>query len=124
MYPIFYRMILSISVDTFLQGYQCLSSRSQRFVISLPFYHRRKPFISRAYPPVIPIADEISPDNGFYFIHGHFLCIMPSIEELLFHSCPHAFTPRIVMTTSPSAVHTLKNTVFCDTPAVGCAGIL
>ena len=28
-------------------------------------------------------------------------------------SCPHAFTPRIVMTTSPSAVHTLDNALFC-----------
>ena len=31
------------SVDTFLQGYQCLSYRVQRFMISSPLDHRRKP---------------------------------------------------------------------------------
>ena len=31
-------------------------------------------------PPVIPIADEISPDQGFQFIRAHLLCIITVIE--------------------------------------------
>lgn len=56
-------LILSISVDTFLQGYECLSCSIQRFIIPLSFDHRREPIIGRAYPPVIPVADEVSPDE-------------------------------------------------------------
>ena len=54
---------LSILVDTFLQGYECLSYNPQRFIISLSFNHGRKSLIGRAYPPVIPIADKVSPDE-------------------------------------------------------------
>ena len=116
-------VILSILVDTFLQGYQCLSS-IQRFIESLSFNHRRQPLISGAYPPVVPIADEISKDEGFHFLHCHFLCIMPPIEEFLFHPCPHALAPCVVMAASSGAVHTLTNTVFCNRPAISFAGVL
>ena len=50
--------ILSILVDTFLQGYQCLSCSIHGFIISLSLDHRRKPLIGGAYPPVVPIADK------------------------------------------------------------------
>ncbi len=79
--PLLLCLILSILVDTFLQGYQCLSSSIQRFIISLPLDHRRKPLIGRAYSPVVPITDEISPDEGFQFLYCHFFCVMPSIDE-------------------------------------------
>ena len=108
----------------FLQGYQCLSGSIQRFIVSLSFDHRREPLIGGAYPPVVPISDEISKDEGLHFLHCHFLCMMPPIEEFLFHPRPHAFASCVVMAASPGAVHTLKNTVFCNRPAIGCAGVL
>ena len=108
----------------FLQGYQCLSGSIQRFIVSLSFYHRREPLIGGAYPPVVPISDEISKDEDLYFLHCHFLCMMPPIEEFLFHPRPHAPASCVVMAASPGAVHTLKNAVFCNRPATGSAGVL
>ena len=57
--------------------------------------------------------------RGFHFLHCHFLCRMPPIEEFLFHSRPHALASCVVMAASPGAVHTLKNAVFCNCPAIG-----
>ena len=116
-------LILSILVDTFLQGYQCLSS-IQRFIVSLSFNHRRESLISGAYPSVVPVADEISKDKCFHFLHSHFPCIMPPIKEFLFHPCPHALAACVVMAASPSSVHALKIAVFCNRPAIGFAGKL
>ena len=100
------------------------SSRTQRFVISLSFFHRRKSFISRAYPSVVPITDEISPDEGFQFLRCHSFCVVPSIEELLLHTCPHAFAPCIVMAASAGAVHALENAMLCSRPSVSLTGVL
>ena len=116
-------MILSILVDTFLQGYQCLSS-IQGFIISLPLDHRRKPLIGRAYSPVVPITDEISPDEGFQFLYCHSFCVMPPIDEFFLHPGPHAFATGIVMAASAGAVHTLENAILCRCPAVGLTGVL
>lgn len=58
-------LILSISVDTFSQENQHLLCNTQRVIASLMLNHERKSVIGRAYPPVVPIADKISPDEGF-----------------------------------------------------------
>ena len=103
-----------ISVTLFLQGYSCLSCSIQRFIISLSFDHRREPLIRRAYPPIVPIADEVSPDKGFQFPYVHFLSMITSVEEFLFHPRPHALASCIVMASSPRTVHALKNSVLMD----------
>ncbi len=108
----------------FSQGYQCLSCRVRRFVISLPPDHRRKPLIGGAYPPVIPITNEISKDEGFQFFHRHSFCLMPPTDELLLHPCPHAPASRIVAAASTGAVHALVNSVLCDSHAADPAGVL
>ena len=92
---------------TFFQEHQCLTNRTQRFVISLSFYHRKKPFISRAYPLSIPITNKISPDESYQFLHWHSFSAMPSINDLRLHTCPHAFAPYISLAASASAVHAL-----------------
>ena len=106
-----------------MQGYQCLSCSTQRFIISLPPDHRRKPVIGRANPPVVPITDEISPDEGFQFFHCHPFCIMPPIDEFFLHPCPHAPAPGIVMAASSGAVHALDDAIFCGCPAAGLTGV-
>ncbi len=105
--PLLLCLILSILVDTFLQGYQCLSS-IQGFIISLPLDHRREPLIGRAYSPVVPITDEISPDEGFQFLYCHSFCVMPPIDEFFLHPGPHALATGIVMAASAGAVHALE----------------
>ena len=106
-----------------MQGYQCLSSSIQRFIISLPLDHRRKPLIGRAYPPVVPITDEISPDEGFRFLYCHSFCVMPPIDEFFLHPSPHALATGIVMAASAGAVHALENAILCCCPAVGLTGV-
>lgn len=84
--------VVNIGWHFFLQGYQCLSSRAQRFVISLSFYHRRKPFISRTYPPVVPITDEISrwgfsvPPLSFFLCRTFHRWVPPSYVPTCFHT--------------------------------------
>ena len=94
------------------QRYHCLCSQSQRFVVSLALDHRRKPTVSRADPPVIPVTDEISPNENLQFLCGHSLRIVAVIEKLAFHSGPHAFASGIIVAPATSTVHALNNTVF------------
>lgn len=63
----------------FLQGYQCLSCSIHRFIISLSPGHRGKSVIGGAYPPIVPIADEVSPDQGFQFLGCQFLSVVAAI---------------------------------------------
>ncbi len=78
--PLLLCLILSILVDTFFTR---ISMPKQHPGIhnSLPLDHRRKLLIGRVYSPVVPITDEISPDEGFQFLYCHFFCVMPSIDE-------------------------------------------
>ena len=45
----------------------------------LSFDHRRKTSIGGANPPVIPIADEIPPDDSPEFIGAHLLGVIAVI---------------------------------------------
>ena len=56
---------VSILVYTFFTRMFDLCSFLQRSIVLLSLNHRRQPTISRADPAVIPIADEISPDESF-----------------------------------------------------------
>lgn len=49
---------------------------------------------------------------------------MPPIDEFLFHTCPHAFTPGIVMAASTGTVHALEDAVFCNALTIGFTGVL
>ena len=80
--------------------------------------------IGGAYPPVVPITDEISPDEGFQFFHNHSFRVMPPIDEFFLHPRPHALAPGIVMAASAGAVHALEDAVLCDSLTVGFTGIL
>ena len=48
-------------------------------IVLMPFDHGRNPAIGRADPPVIPVTDEISPDESFKFIGGHFFSVITVI---------------------------------------------
>ena len=93
-------------------------------IILQPFDHGRNPLIGGAYPPVVPVADEISPDERFKFLYGHAFRIITSIEQFLLHPCPHALTAGIVMAASSGAVHALDNAVSGNCPALNLAGVL
>ena len=93
-------------------------------IVSLALDDRRKPTISRADPPVIPVTDEISPNENLQFLCGHSFRIVAVIEKLAFHSGPHAFTSGIIMAPATSTVHALNNTVFCQSLTIGFTGIL
>ena len=73
---------------------------------------------------MVPIADEVSPNEGFQFLYVHFLSMVTPIEEFLFHPRPHALAAGIVMASSSRAVHALKNSVFLNTFTTGSAGVL
>lgn len=92
-------------------------------VVSLALDHRRKPTVSRADPPVIPVTDEISPNENLQFLCGHSFRIVAVIEKLAFHSGPHAFASGIIVTPATSTVHALNNTVFCQSLTIGFTGI-
>lgn len=98
-------------------------THSQGIVISLPLDHRREFLIGRAYPPVVPITDEISPDEGLQFLHSHSFCAVSSIDEFRLHPCPHTFASYIVMVVASIAVHALENVVFCSRPAICFTGV-
>ena len=93
-------------------------------IIPLSLNHGRKPLIGGAYPPVVPVADELSPDECFKFLHGHAFRIIPSIKQFLLHPCPYALTAGIVMAASSGAVHALDNAVSGNCPALNLAGVL
>ena len=78
-------------------------------VVSLSLNYRRKPTIGRADPPVIPVTDEVSPNENLQFLYGHSLRIVAVIEKLAFHSGPHAFASGIIVAPATSTVHTLNN---------------
>ena len=53
-----HELILSRLVDTFI-------SKISLTIILPAFYHGRKPAVGRADPPVIPVAEEVSPNERF-----------------------------------------------------------
>lgn len=67
--------------------------------------------VSGADPPVVPIADKVSPDEGFQFFYRKTVCNIPSIEEFDLHSRPHTFTTGIVVAAPSGAVHALADVV-------------
>ena len=73
-------MILSRLVDTFSSRILYLCCLFQGIIVLLSFDHRRKPAISRAYPPVIPVVDKIPPDDSPAFIRGHFFYVITLIQ--------------------------------------------
>lgn len=58
-------LILSILLYTFFSRMFDLCCLLQRSIVLLPLNHRRQSAVSRTDPPVIPIADEVSPDESF-----------------------------------------------------------
>ncbi len=60
-----YALILSILLYTFFSRMFDLCCLLQRSIVLLPLNHRRQSAVSRTDPPVIPIADEVSPDESF-----------------------------------------------------------
>lgn len=80
--------------------------------------------VSGAYPPVVPIADKVSKDEGFQFLYRKTFYIIPSIDELALHSRPHTFTTDIVMAAPSRSVHALADVVFGDGFAVSFTRIL
>ncbi len=108
----------------FPQGFCILCCFFQGIIVSLPFYHGRKTSIRGTDPPVIPIADEISPDEGFQFIRAHLLCIVAVIEQFRFHSGPHALAAGVIMASATCTVHTLSYAILPDYVPVKLAGVL
>ena len=90
----------------------------------LSFDHRGEPSIGGADSSVIPVADEISPDDRPEFTRGHFFRIITVIQQFLFHPCPHTFTAGIIMASAVCAVHALLYAVLTDRIAVKLAGVL
>ena len=90
----------------------------------LSFDHRGKPSIGGADPSVIPVADEISPDDRPEFIRGHFFRIITVIQQFGFHPCPHTFAAGIIVASAACAVHTLLYAVLLDSIPVKLAGVL
>ena len=56
-------MILSRLVDTFFSRISLTMPLPPKFHILLTFYYGRKTSIGRADPPVVPVAEEVSPDK-------------------------------------------------------------
>lgn len=106
------------------QGFYELSRIIKGLIIKQPFHHRGKPTISRANSPIIPVAEEIPPDERLEFLHGHILRIAAVIKQFRLHSGPHAFTAGVVVTSAASAVHALLYAKFADGIPVKLAGIL
>ena len=71
-------MILSRLVDTFSTRILYLCCFFQGIIVLLSFKHWGKPSISGTDSPVIPVADEISPDDRSEFVRGHFFSIIVS----------------------------------------------
>ena len=90
----------------------------------LSFDHRSESSISGTNPPIIPVADEISPDDWLEFPGTHFFCTITAIQQLGFHSGPHALTAGIVVTSPSCSIHTLLYFIFANRIPVYLAGIL
>ena len=75
----------------------------------MPLNYWRIPSVGRADPSIIPVAHEIPPNQYFEFFYKHLLCVVAVIEQLRFHPSPHAPTAGIIMATTASTVHALKN---------------
>ena len=75
-------------------------------------------------PPVIPVADEISPDDRSEFIRSHFIRIITVIQQFGLHSRPHAFAAGIIMSSASCTIHALLYAVLTDCIPVSLAGVL
>ena len=56
---------LLVSIPHFVLFQNIVPKYVSFIIISLPLDHRRKALIGGADPPVVPITNEISPDEGF-----------------------------------------------------------
>ena len=117
-------MILSRLVDNFPQGFCTLCCFFQGIIVLLSFDHRRKPSIGGADPTVIPVTDEISPNDSPEFIRDHFFRVIMVIQQFCFHSGPHAFVAGIIMAFSACAVYALLYAILMNYFPVKLTGVL
>ena len=75
--------------------------------ITLAFHRRRKTAYRMAYPPVVPVAHIVDPDDMLKLLDRIDLTPAARIEQLLLHPCPHTLTSRVIMASSASTVHAL-----------------
>src|SRR5699024_10398231 len=75
-------------------------------------------------PSVIPVAEEVSPNEYLYFLYSHLLCVIAVVEKFRLHSGPHTLTACIIMAAPSCTVHALVDVVLPDGLSVGLTGIL
>ena len=119
------KMKLSITLDTLTARILKLSSDSQSRIEPTPFYSWWDPTDCLADPAVAPVTHEIPPDHEFQFFHFVMFCLSVSmIKQFLLHSCPDAFTSRIIMASSSRTIHALHNAIFLNDFPICSTGIL
>lgn len=57
-----YVLMVSRLIDFFSQGYHGLCYYTRRIIVSLSSDHRRKTTVGGTNPPMVSIADKVSPD--------------------------------------------------------------